>query len=1509
MASHIEIVRNDGTYYIAPPDSVQGSDTTEIADGSGCWDSWLRERFGESLDANHSQWTGLLEANGLPAHLANNATQLFPHVARLVYEGKLVIRRKPADKLSPGVGGGDTAGCTSARTSSSGGGGSSGSAKGSGSTSSSTNEDDPGAASGESQLQGDPVAPVTGEEILDIEDFVIDGPMPLAWVRRYRSGYCDRQLGLGAGWAMPGLRRIDLDDDHLWVLDDDARSLKLDFLKPGEMTWQVHTGLRLERRRDNRMILTEADGRAWILATEDGRTWWPTSVQNLTGQQWRFRYDAAFRLTRIQLNPQVSVVLRYGKSEPSLVRELRLERGDESRLLARYAYDEHGNLVRAESDHGTEQYQYAQHLLTHRELPTGYAFLFEWQGQGRRARCLRSRGDQGHHDFRFDYQPERYLTQVHDAHGHTQVFHYDDSGRIIARQDPDGGVWQWAYDGLGRLMQEARPDGATTRHVFDDKGRKVETIEPDGRSHCWHYNELGFCIAEQWPDGRTLTRQVDLAGRLQSEQRADGSRWHYHYDADGWPSRATSDTGETVDLGCGNTGEVLASARNGLLQRFAFHPDGRVAGRLEQDLVTEYDYEGQRLLAVHQYPEQAPDQKRSRQYRYDSAGRLTTFINAQGDQHGYEYDDLLRPTAYRRPDGHRVRYQYDLSERLTAITRADGQQWQLGWNAAGQVDRCAAPDGRDIRFRYNAAGHITHREHPGLWVQHTERDPAGRVLSQTSQGRDRKAVSRHYRYDAFGRRSHANCADRKLRWQWTPQGQVAEHHQDHHRLAYGYGPGGRLERMDLPDGTQVHYGYDAQGRWDTLAVNGDTLIERTLDTQGRETQRRAGNNRQSQLHDRYGCLIKRKWQGQTQATRRYRWDQESRLEVASDSDTGDTRYRRDGQGQLVQENDTVYHYDLGGNRVPEGGVVENDRLLRTASDRREYDALGAEIRVVGKTTEHRQFDGEGQLIEVRRPGLRVTYGYDALGRRAWRKTEAGTTTYLWHGDVLLGEQSPQGQWQWYLRDPKTDEPLLTLIDGEPCFYELDWRMMPIRLWSRAGEKLWQANANAWGQCQPDTPKGHIHQPIRLPGQFEDELTGIVQNRFREYEPQVGRYLSPDPIAWDGGLNSYRYTKNPADFADPLGLEQKSLSVADVDEAFSSGNEDAVCLEPLSALLGYGGAGRAPVTVKFVDSRVVLSPQTATQTAGRLGLGTALATVAGAVTTAAGVVSLAMGPAPGLRFKEPRIETVEAPDGATLEAWTVKPLTLDQKSGMVREHMNRQYRAAYLQEQASGTCTGDLPDAARDYFEAEKLLHSPLESPLETLQEQAYNDYLANGGTLSQHEWLGQGGGEVPVVSGSLLRQPVKSFTRPDQAFIDDKLASVPPKDRELLSAYIDKVYSNRNWKWDDIDPNLSEYKRSKLRNKARSLGLVPEIQVDKETKFADFDDYAIVDTVLPEELHKASDAQQFRYLDELIGGKQEGYTWHHHQDSGRMQLLPLGLHKIVGHKGGRSPGQWAEGDR
>ncbi|EJM61960.1 RHS repeat-associated core domain-containing protein, partial [Pseudomonas sp. GM48] len=38
-----------------------------------------------------------------------------------------------------------------------------------------------------------------------------------------------------------------------------------------------------------------------------------------------------------------------------------------------------------------------------------------------------------------------------------------------------------------------------------------------------------------------------------------------------------------------------------------------------------------------------------------------------------------------------------------------------------------------------------------------------------------------------------------------------------------------------------------------------------------------------------------------------------------------------------------------------------------------------------------------------------------------------------------------------------------------------------------------------------------------------------------YHPDLGRYLSPDPVKLAGGLNPYRYTRNPTGWVDPLGL--------------------------------------------------------------------------------------------------------------------------------------------------------------------------------------------------------------------------------------------------------------------------------------------------------------------------------------------------------------------------------------
>ena len=60
----------------------------------------------------------------------------------------------------------------------------------------------------------------------------------------------------------------------------------------------------------------------------------------------------------------------------------------------------------------------------------------------------------------------------------------------------------------------------------------------------------------------------------------------------------------------------------------------------------------------------------------------------------------------------------------------------------------------------------------------------------------------------------------------------------------------------------------------------------------------------------------------------------------------------------------------------------------------------------------------------------------------------------------------------------------------------------------------------------------------LQGQYEDEETGLYYNRYRYYDPDVGRYVTQDPVGLEGGVNLYIYAPGPTGWVDPLGLARK-----------------------------------------------------------------------------------------------------------------------------------------------------------------------------------------------------------------------------------------------------------------------------------------------------------------------------------------------------------------------------------
>lgn len=61
-------------------------------------------------------------------------------------------------------------------------------------------------------------------------------------------------------------------------------------------------------------------------------------------------------------------------------------------------------------------------------------------------------------------------------------------------------------------------------------------------------------------------------------------------------------------------------------------------------------------------------------------------------------------------------------------------------------------------------------------------------------------------------------------------------------------------------------------------------------------------------------------------------------------------------------------------------------------------------------------------------------------------------------------------------------------------------------------------------------------PLQYTGREDDGATGLYFYRARYYSPQLGRFISEDPIGLAGGTNYYAYADgNPISESDPLGL--------------------------------------------------------------------------------------------------------------------------------------------------------------------------------------------------------------------------------------------------------------------------------------------------------------------------------------------------------------------------------------
>ncbi|EEN4858770.1 hypothetical protein GK134_02910 [Salmonella enterica] len=570
------------------------------------------------------------------------------------------------------------------------------------------------------------------------------------------------------------------------------------------------------------------------------------------------------------------------------------------------------------------------------------------------------------------------------------------------------------------------------------------------------------------------------------------------------------------------------------------------------------------------YPEGEPELLR--RYRYDEAGRLNGVVDNAGQyQREFAYDDNDCMTMHREPGGERYYYTWawfegpdDAAWRVTEQTDPGGSRRAYGYNALNAVTA--------VIYGGERGGEIRH----GL-----ERDAAGRLTAKITP-----ETRTEYRYDAADRlleirRRRHDAAEggepEVIRFSYDSAGNLLSEETAQGVLQNRYDVQGNRTETQMPDGRTLRYLYYGSGHLQQINLGRDVISEFTRDHLHREVQRSQGRLDTRRMYDRTGRLTRkltckgmRGVVPETFIDREYAYSGQDELLKKRHSRQGVTDYFYDTTGRITACRNEAYldswQYDAAANLLDRrqgetaqagaGSVVPFNRITSYRGLHYRYDEYGRVVEKRGRNgTQHYRWDAEHRLTEVAvirgSTVRRYGYVYDAPGRRV-EKHELDAegkpynrTTFLWDGMRLAQECRLGRSSSLYIySDQGSHEPLARVDRAAPgeadevLYYHTDVNGAPEEMTDGGGNIVWEAGYQVWGNLTHEKETRPVQQNLRFQGQYLDRETGLHYNLYRFYDPDIGKFISGDPIGLAGGINLYQYAPNPLSYIDPLGLCKK-----------------------------------------------------------------------------------------------------------------------------------------------------------------------------------------------------------------------------------------------------------------------------------------------------------------------------------------------------------------------------------
>jgi len=766
-----------------------------------------------------------------------------------------------------------------------------------------------------------------------------------------------------------------------------------------------------------------------------------------------------------------------------------------------FYYDGQHNLLRVSNALGEEtRYTYdGEHRLRETRDPLNHATAFQYDPEHHLVKASRDAGNGRVISTQREYLENGLTRATVDGRGTRREITYDRYGHPQEVQVGGEPPVRSFYDPIGQMQSLMDQAGSTTTFIYDPRGLLHYRMDPFDRTSIYSYYDDGRLHTRQDRNGDLLTYTYTPGGKVESITDPDSSRVEFRYDLRDNLVEMEDSIGITVNAYDGANRLIRTTNPHGFVISYEYDEGGNL---------TKLTYPGGKALL----------------YAYDELNRLKTVTNWLGEKAHYLYDEAGRLSVLENFNGILAYYFYDDADRLIYVgTWSDrglicSYQFSLDENGnrtevSQEEPLSFSPDGVAREYTYTDKGNRLQSAGSEDW----EFDPEGRVSRRGKRSYEfdshhRLVREEGYFYEREDFTTFTEVDVPEDRVKVTPS-VIFVHEPDFQEVVtvskdYGLNHfrGDFEHRFDFQQ-TSPYRPYAMTYIWQMMNPGwANALILYAEDTslygQGLHIKLRINgphwqsndarnyNIRLPELNGKYYFTVRR-----------------TGLRFTCDI-YGDAE-RTELLGSLAMEEieERAYQFLY---------MVENN----TVNYIHNFDTMRCEIANLVVGTKRRfeyTYDGAGNRLEAVRDGVRTRYIYDAAGNLLAEADEKNTIQrYYIYGVGLLG--------------------MVTEPAGDLYCYHFDANANTVAMTDQS-----QAVVNRYAYMPfgiIGAEEEAVPQPFKFVGQYGvmAEPSGLYYMRARYYDPTTGRFISEDPVGFDGGdVNLYVYAgNNPVMFVDPSG---------------------------------------------------------------------------------------------------------------------------------------------------------------------------------------------------------------------------------------------------------------------------------------------------------------------------------------------------------------------------------------